>query len=183
MRRSAAEARRRFFSTSDAPLKTGDVAGNDARYRNPLWTDHRGDSLLPKLTQGVTVNTAAQSRIVLAPRLAPFAGGFNLPNDDFQIATVTVRPALPARVSQWSGVQIDMVRPTAILADTWRAHSAADVKRTIEGAGQLALPDAALRMEALLIGWLPALFLDPALPPRRRHDPDVVPCDRLVPRC
>ncbi len=179
----AAEARRRFFGTSEAPIKTGDVAGDSARYRNPLWLDHRGDSLLAKLAQDVTVNTAARSRTVLPPALAPFVGSLNLLNENFRVATVTVLPAVPARIAQWSGMQIEMKRPTAILTNSWNAHSAAAVKGTIEGANQLVLPDAALRMEALLFGWLPALFLDPAMPPRRRHDPDVVPCDRLVPRC
>ncbi len=179
----AAEARRRIFGPSDAPIKTSDAAGVSARDRNPLWTDQRGDSLLANLEQGVTVGTAAKARAVLPSLLAPFTRSFNLPNDEFQVAAVTVRPAVPAHISHWSGLQIEMRRPTAILTDSWNAHSAADVKRTIESASQLALPDAPLRLEAQLIGWLPALFLDPVLPARRAHEPDVVPCDRLVPHC
>ncbi|MHB1372375.1 MAG: hypothetical protein ACYCWL_00630 [Thauera sp.] len=34
----ADEVRRRFFSVSTAPVKTGDVAGDFAAHRNPLWT-------------------------------------------------------------------------------------------------------------------------------------------------
>ena len=78
----AAEARRRLFGASDAPVKTGDVAGDNARYRNPLWADHHGDSLLPKLDQGVVLNRAVRSRTVLPLLLAPFASSFNLPNHD-----------------------------------------------------------------------------------------------------
>lgn len=42
----AREVRRRFFSNSDAPIKTDDTAGDFNAHRNTLWFDHRGAPLL-----------------------------------------------------------------------------------------------------------------------------------------
>lgn len=42
----ADEVRRRFFSNSDAPIKTNDVAGDSDSYRNPFWQDLKGNPLV-----------------------------------------------------------------------------------------------------------------------------------------
>ena len=44
----AAEVRRRYFSRPDAPIKTGDTAGDFDAHRNPLWTDPAGNPLIPR---------------------------------------------------------------------------------------------------------------------------------------
>lgn len=42
----AGEVRRRFFSNSDAPIKTGDEAGDFNANRNLMWTDPQGEPLI-----------------------------------------------------------------------------------------------------------------------------------------
>jgi hypothetical protein len=44
----AAEVRRRFFSNTDAPIKTGDEAGDFNANRNLMWSDPQGDPLIQK---------------------------------------------------------------------------------------------------------------------------------------
>lgn len=46
----AAEVRRRYFSRPDAPIKTGDTAGDFDAHRNPLWTDPAGNPLIPRFS-------------------------------------------------------------------------------------------------------------------------------------
>lgn len=42
----AAEVRRRFYSNSDAPIKTGDEAGDFNANRNLMWSDPQGEPLI-----------------------------------------------------------------------------------------------------------------------------------------
>jgi hypothetical protein len=46
----AAEVRRRFFSNTDAPIKTGDEAGDFNANRNLMWSDPQGNPLIGKFT-------------------------------------------------------------------------------------------------------------------------------------
>lgn len=50
------EVRRRFFSNSDAPVKTGDAAGDFTANRNPMWSDNAGRPLLAKFEDDVKVS-------------------------------------------------------------------------------------------------------------------------------
>jgi hypothetical protein len=51
----AAEVRRRFFSNADAPIKTGDEAGDFNANRNLMWTDPQGEPLIRKFSD-ITVS-------------------------------------------------------------------------------------------------------------------------------
>lgn len=179
----AAEARRRLLGASNAPVKTGDVAGDNWRDRNSLWHDFRGDPLLPEFGRDVTHSAPAQSRNVLGV-VAPFTGsnGFSLPSDNFFVATIGLAPARPRDFPLWGNVDLRMARRTAILVDPWAAANAGEVRGRIEGAGTPAYPIGPLRLQANTIGQLPALVLDRTLRVGN-HDPDLVPCDRLNPPC
>jgi hypothetical protein len=54
----AAEVRRRFYSNADAPIKTGDEAGDFNANRNLMWTDPQGEPLIRKFAD-VTVSFGA----------------------------------------------------------------------------------------------------------------------------
>lgn len=54
----AAEVRRRFFSNSDAPIKTGDEAGDFNANRNHMWVTPQGDPLIKQFAD-VTVSFGA----------------------------------------------------------------------------------------------------------------------------
>ncbi|HKO68778.1 MAG TPA: hypothetical protein VJU53_13330 [Burkholderiaceae bacterium] len=209
----AAEARRRLFSTSDAPIKTNDVAGDFVGMRNPLWTDFRGDHFLPRFADGITHEAAQETRAVPPPLLAAFAGdnGFKLPMDNLFTARIDVFPERPRDFRFWSddnpGVNLRMNRQTGILIDAWNAASADMVRDKIENAGPSAPPVAMPKFDANIMQGLidnaaalgpypilplklegQALGIIPALlgepsPRFGSHDPNIVPCDRLDPPC
>ncbi len=52
----AAEVRRRFFSNSDAPIKTGDVAGDFRGSQNLFWRTPQGGSLIAEFDRDVTIS-------------------------------------------------------------------------------------------------------------------------------
>jgi hypothetical protein len=209
----AAEARRRLFSTSDAPVKTNDVAGDFLGMRNPLWTDFRGDHFLPRFADGITHEATQETRAVPARALAVFAGdnGFKLPEDNLYTARINVLPEGPRDFRFWSdgnpGVNLRMNRQTGILIDAWNAASADVVRDKIENAGPSAppvvMPSFDPNIMRNLVDNAAALGPYPILPlklegqtlgllpellgePRPRfgdHDPNIVPCDRLDPPC
>lgn len=209
----AAEARRRLFSTSDAPIKTNDVAGDFAGMRNPLWNDFRGDHFLPRFADGITHEAARESRAVPARALAVFAGanGFKLDEDNLYTARINVLPEGPRDFRFWSdgnpGVNLRMNRQTGILIDAWNAASADVVRDKIENAGPsgppIVMPSFDLNIMRSLVDNAAALGPYPILPlklqgqtiglipellgePKPRfgeHDPNIVPCDRLDPPC
>lgn len=209
----AAEARRRLFSTSDAPVKTNDVAGDFAGMRNPLWTDFRGDHFLPRFVDGIAHEAAQETRAVPPRALAVFAGanGFKLPEDNLYTARINVLPNGPRDFKFWSdnnpGVNLRTNRQTGILIDAWNAASADVVRDKIENAGPsgppIAMPSFDPNIMQSLVNNAAALGPYPILPlklegqtlgilpqslgePRPRfgdHDPNIVPCDRLDPPC
>jgi hypothetical protein len=209
----AAEARRRLFSTSEAPVKTNDVAGDFAGMRNPLWTDFRGDHFLPRFVDGITHEAAQETRAVPSRALAVFAGptGFKLPEDNLYTARISVLPETPRDFKFWSdsnpGIDLRMNRQTGILIDAWNAASADVVRDKIENAGPsspaIVMPSFDPNIMRSLIDNAAALGPYPILPlklqgqtlgilpqslgePRPRfgeHDPNIVPCDRLDPPC
>lgn len=209
----AAEARRRLFSTSDAPVKTSDVAGDFAGMRNPLWTDFRGDHFLPRFADGITHQAARESHEA-PPRIAAvFAGpnGFELDQDNLYTARISVLPETVRDFRYWSdanpAMNMRMNRQTAILIDAWNAASGDVVRDKIENAGNRtppllppafdlnpmnALMNAAdalgpypimpLRFQGQTLGNMPKSLGEP-MPEFGKHDPNIVPCDRLDPPC
>lgn len=209
----AAEARRRLFSTSDAPIKTNDVAGDFAGMRNPLWTDFRGDHFLPRFADSIAHDAARESRAAPARALAVFAGanGFKLAEDNLYTARINVMPEGPLDFKFWSdanpGVNLRMNRQTGILIDAWNAASADEVRDRIENAGPSSPPLLVpsfnpnplraltdnladlgpypvwlLKAQGATLGLLPTLLGEPK-PDFGKHDPNIVPCDRLDPPC
>ncbi|MBA3254205.1 MAG: hypothetical protein M3496_12780 [Pseudomonadota bacterium] len=209
----AAEARRRLFSTSDAPIKTNDAAGDFAGMRNPLWTDFRGDHFLPRFVDGITHEAARESRAAPSRSLAVFAGenGFKLAEDNLYTARIGVLPEGPRDFKYWSdgnpGVNLRMNRQTGILINAWNAASADEVKDRIENAGPSAppllipsfdpnplqsltdnvaelgpYPVWLLKLQGATLGLLPKMLGEPQ-PEFGKHDPNIIPCDRLDPPC
>jgi hypothetical protein len=183
----AEEVRRRFFSNADAPIKTGDSAGDFAAHRNPMWTDHTGRPLLDSFAEQVAVQTRIEGRNAI-PAARPFASSFDLPDQNWYTGTVTVRPRNVPGFAPFDALNLRIQRRTVLLADAWTARNAADVRSRIEGS-TLAYPIGSLeRFDTVngqdlrvreIIGYIPTLVNDPAL---RLGDFewDAVPCDRLV---
>lgn len=175
----AADVRRRFFSHPDAPIKTGDVAGDFPAHRNPLWSDFAGRPLLPRFAD--SVNAATQIDRLDAIPAAAFAGPLALPHDNLATASVTVTPAGVPELPPFDHLQLRITRRTVLLADAWSAHPADSTRRRIEAAPAV-YPVAAVRALVNTAGQLPPVVLDPPLRVGE-FDWDLVPCDRFIGGC
>ncbi len=170
------EVRRRFFSTSNAPIKTGDAAGDFVAHRNPVWTDHTGKPLIAKFEDDVTVATTVSGKNAI-PSTAPFRGWLGLSHDNWYSGAVTVNmadsPLVPTMAT---------TRRTVLLADAWTARNNAQVRNRIEDGGLGVYPIGQAKALVDLIGLIPPTVNDPALKVGD-HDWDIVPCDRLKEGC
>ena len=175
----AAEVRRRFFSNSDAPVKTNDVAGDFAAHRNPVWSDAGGNPLIEKFADGIGVQTQVGGMNALAT--AVFGDTLGLPSDNLYAASVTVKPVSVKNFAPFDRIALSTSRKTVLLADPWTARNAGDVRRRIENAA-LMYPIGQIRGLVDIAGQLPALDFDPPLQVGT-FDWDVVPCDRLIGGC
>jgi hypothetical protein len=176
----AAEVRRRFFSNSDAPIKTGDVAGDFVAHRNPMWTDHTGRPFMSRFADDVGVQTQVDSRNALAA--AVLADPLGLSERNWYTASVTVRTAAIPEFVPFDAAGLTISRRTVLLADAWTARDAAQVRSRIEEGAPYTYPPRALREAFDIIGTIPATIYDPRMR-MGDHDWDVVPCDRLIGGC
>jgi hypothetical protein len=175
----AQEVRRRFFSNSDAPIKTNDSAGNFNAHRNTLWFDHRGTPLLPDFTGNVGVKTARES--MSQPFGAWFASSFGLAQDNLYTGEVTIKVADIAGLKPFDAIGLSITRSTTLLVDPWAASGPSSVRGKVQGAGA-AFPYQALALAAAPITPLISLFEFNSSPPDiGKVEPDRVPMDRLGP--
>ncbi len=178
----ALEVRRRFFSSSDAPVKTGDKVGDFNAHRNTLWFDHRGNPLIAKFDDNVSVSTSVET--MLRPNVvsAMFAGKLGLSHDNVYAGQVKVDIADIAGLKPFDAIGLSIVRKTVLLADPWEASGPGAVRDAIKKDGSdllgpfpfQPLAAAAVPLEQpLLLGlWEP-------IPDIGKVEPDRVPEDRL----
>lgn len=179
----AMEVRRRFFSNSDAPVKTGDAAGDFNAHRNTLWFDHRGDPLLPKFVDNVGVKT--ERAMVSQPFGAIYAGPLSLAQDNLYTGRVTVAVADIDGFEPFDKLGLSIERATTVLADPWAARGPGMVEQRIKRDGWNPLgPFPYKPLETL--GGNPVVdlaltFFEFGAPPPDigRVVPDRVPADRL----
>lgn len=180
----ATEVRRRFFSNSDAPIKTNDVAGDFNAHRNTLWFDHRGKPLLPKFVDNVGVKTTRES--MSQPFGAFHASSLGLPQDNLYTGLVNVAVANIAALKPFDTLGLSISRSTTLLADPWAAHGPASIKSKIRNNGWDPLgPFPYKPLEVLggnpVVGLALTLFEFGASPPNiGLVDPDRVPADRVL---
>lgn len=179
----AVEIRRRFFSNSDAPVKTGDVAGDFDAHRNTLWFDHRGAPLLPSFAGNVGVKTERSA--LSQPFGAFYAKPLGLSQNNLLTAHVNVSVADIAGFAPFDALGLSIERRTVLLADPWAARGPAEVAGKIrnEGANPLG-PFPYKPLEILggnpVVDLALTLFEWGAPPPDiGRVEPDRVPSDRI----
>jgi hypothetical protein len=173
----AQEVRRRFFSTSDAPIKTNDAAGDFVAHRNPVWTTHHAKPLLPSFADNVQATTEKFS--LDQPAGALFASDFGLPQESLYRGTVKATPANVAGLPVFESIGLSMTRSTALLSDSWTAGGSGMVRSRVAGADaafpwKVGIQPYALPHEVLL----PAV-MDFTRPDVGHVQPDTVPGDRL----
>ena len=180
----AQEVRRRFFSNSNAPVKTGDTAGDFNAHRNALWFDHRGNPLLPKFAGNVGVKTTRES--LSQPFGAFYAAALGLPHDNLYTGQVNVNVADISGLKPFDSIGLSISHSTALLADPWAAQGPAMIEGKIKKDGWNPLgpfPYKPLEIHAgnPVVGLALTLFEFKSSPPDiGRVDPNRVPADRVL---
>lgn len=176
----ADEVRRRFFSASAAPVKAGDVAGDFAAHRNPLWTDHRGDALLPSFA--ANVGAASRRADLTQPTGAVFASNMGLDTNNLHSGSVRVIVADVAGLAPFDTLGLAIERHTTVLVDPWSASGPAAVQAALRRQPwRLAshFPFGMLEAAASPLKLIPLVLEGAQLPDIGRVAPDIVPADRI----
>jgi len=182
------DVRRRFFSASEAPIKTNDAAGDFAADRNPVWTDHRGDPMIAEFANDVRANGAVQQSAGL-PLVQWIADRFDLSRENLYTATVTVQPRNVVGFAPFDALDLQVTRRTAVVVDAWTARSVEQVSDRVRSLdrGLPAVPlypqTAAFTPEMLQVfRELPPLLTDrrPSFGPATW---EALPCDRIRDGC
>ncbi len=141
------EVRRRFFSNSDAPIKTGDVAGDFAANRNPFWSDQLGQPLIAKfsdvtVTFGTGMKAAQADGFTSASDSMPFLmhNQMDLAAKGIYRANVSVKLAdLPELAGSYAhtyetfkNIGLTVTRQTSVVVDTWTAKDPTQVESRID---------------------------------------------------
>jgi hypothetical protein len=167
------EVRRRFFSASTAPVKSGDAAGDFAAHRNPVWTDRSGRPLLGSFARQVDVH--ATQRVFLQPAGASFARDLSLPQDNLHRARVAVRSV------RMLGLDVGIEWTTSLLVDPWSVADGDRVGQKIHESTQAFPARAGIRpVAAAHAPWL-SMMAEELRPHAGLVRPDVIPPDRLGP--
>jgi hypothetical protein len=185
--------RRRFFSNSEAPIKTGDVAGDFAAHQNLFWRGPDGAPLIANFDSDVAVSFGPAQQPNHADAFTPASDGvpFNganalkLGRRGIYTGNVTVHLAnLPAGLKMYEPfdkIDLAVKRHTSILIDGWVAASPAQVQSRIDS--DVLVPATRLRKIAPLVNGSVTL-----VEMGHVHGPklgeldfwsDVVPSDRL----
>lgn len=139
----ADEVRRRFFSNVDAPIKTGDAAGNFKAHQNPFWRGPRDEALIEDIGRDVTLSFGAGRSARQAGSLTPASDGtpftlhrqLDLNAEGIFTANVSVAllnmPDDLRFYKPFDEIDLRLTRSTSLLVDPWTARSPADVERRI----------------------------------------------------
>ncbi len=190
----AAEVRRRFYSNADAPIKTGDVAGDFDANRNLFWRDPWGHALIRNFSDvGVSFGKDQPTQAggfdasgSDGAALFANAGVIGLASPGVYTANVSVTLAnLPAGIKStepFDKLDLTIKRHTSLLFDPW--HSP-DTERTEERVGKLApIGTAVAAVAPVLDGAIDAIDMGKVRSPGfadLSQWRDVVPLDRIVP--
>lgn len=177
----ADEVRRRFFSASRVPVKTGDVSGDFAIERNPFWVGPLGEPLIASFSD-VKVRMQGRPGSDRVPFAFP-AGVMGL-SSGIRVGAVDVGLArLPAGLAFYApfdAVNLSLSRHTAVLLDSWAATGPAQVQERLDHA--LIFPGLALAPLSTLLDPI-MLLVEPGVSPPRLGKldfwEDLVPVDRL----
>lgn len=169
--------RRRFFSTSRAPIKSEDAAGDFPSHRNPLWTDQRGGPLLPVFAENVRVHAGQRDAPEWPGSL--LAKDLSLPQRNLHRAEVTVRAAIAPGLPLFEHLPLVIRRNTTLLADVWTVADGGRIGEKLHAATVAFPTRAAIEPLARLHEPLLSIMLERRKPEAGVVHPDVVPTDRL----
>lgn len=176
------EVRRRFFSNSDAFIKTNDTAGDFTAHRNTLWFDHRGKPLLSEF--GKSVGVATDKEEMSRPSGAAFASKLGLSDVNLYTGRVTATVADVSGLKPFDALGLTITRTTTLLADPWAASGPGGVKAALtRNPNDLfgPFPYGPLEAEVAFLKIIMAPIPFESLPDVGIVTPDQVPTDRLAP--
>ena len=144
----ADEIRRRFYSNSDAPIKTGDVAGDFDANRNHTWRDPYGNPLIRRFSDvTVAFGTAATTQAGgfdagIGSDGVPFnrvplanANTIGLAANGVYTANVAVALAnLPQGIKSvvpFDAIDLRIARHTSLLFDPWSAATTQSTEKRV----------------------------------------------------
>lgn len=191
----ADEVRRRFFSNSDAPIKTNDVAGDFSANRNLFWSDPKGAPLIASFSNNVQVSygfgnspnhsgafssTSDAVPFVLHNELGLQARGIYTANVSVTLANL---PAGLKFYEPFDRINLSIARSTSLIFDPWSAKNPQEVESRI-GGNPTIFPAAKLQAVSPIVDAAVSLIDAPGQlsgPKLGKLDfwRDVVPEDRL----
>ena len=190
------EVRRRFFSNTDAPIKTNDTAGNFMAHQNMFWRDPKGAALIADSARDVTLGFGAGDG-------AGHGAGFDAASDGVPFtlrerfgplqargiytARVMVRVAdLPAGMKVYQPfdqLSLTIARSSGLLIDPWMARDPAQTQARLGADLTIFSANGLSRFDPLLSAVVGIIELPGALPAPKLGQldfwRDVVPADRL----
>ena len=140
----AQEVRRRFFSNPDAPIKTGDAAGDFKAHQNPFWRDPRDNPLIARMDD-VAVKLAATGSVD-ADQGFTASRSFGLVDPPLYRGEVQVPLVnLPAGIRSYEPldhINLQLGRQTTVMVSDWAGRHPDDVNARVRRAQGHLLADA-----------------------------------------
>lgn len=148
----AQEVRRRFFSNSDAPIKTNDEAGDFKANQNLFWVDAQGDALIKRFNDvSVSFGSARKPNHADGKSAAADGKPFNVPSpfkvgeemglrSGLYTANVSVvvanladiGPSYASTYEEFKNLNLTVTRHTSVVTDTWTARDPAQIESRID---------------------------------------------------
>lgn len=174
------EVRRRFFGNSDAPIKTGDAAGDFKAHQNLYWRDPADQPLIASFVD-VTVARSRDAASDGTPAFRYSFGGTGIAS-----ASVSVKLAnLPSGLSfyePFDKIDLSIRRGSSVLVDGWTGKGPDDVEAKFGplAPGTRILPALSVLVDPVM--RVVELDQSPPMLGKLEFWRDVVPEDRLAPR-
>lgn len=174
------EVRRRFFGSSDAPIKTGDAAGDFRAHQNLFWRDPADRALIASFMH-VTVARSIDAASDGTPAYRTSFGGAGIAS-----ASVSIKLAnLPSGLSfyePFDRIDLSMRRGSSVLVDAWTGKGPDYVEAKFGPLvpGTRILPALSVLVDPVM--HVVELDQSPPMLGKLEFWRDVVPQDRLVSR-
>jgi hypothetical protein len=124
------EVRRRFFSNSDSPVKTKDVAGDFKANQNLFWRTPDDQPLIEKFTDIVVTRTSHSSSDTKPFTLTFGSKGISTVNVSVKLANL---PAGLQFYEPFDKINLEINRGTSVLVDGWTGKTPVDVEQKVSG--------------------------------------------------
>ena len=191
----AEEVRRRFYSNSDAPIKTHDSAGNFSAHQNLFWRDPKGDPLIKDINTDISISFGPakspnqDDAFESASDGEPFLEHerFDLSAQGIYTANVSVVLAnLSGGLKSYEPfdqINLSIIRSTSVVIDPWAAGGPEHAESRF-GGNPLVFPAGALKGANSIVSTLVSVIDMPggvSSPALGKLDfwRDIVPEDRL----